>query len=169
MTARPYLNDGTNLDLGAVESEGIEGSRTLINLADTAGNTKDIQLAALLSGERIISLQAVKIFTSVSAKDTFTQRLDALWQGTKVAAIKYYPFTSYNCYAAQAYYDVFVTRFTVSSTEVEQHLQGICSLTQYTTSGTCTSGGGTWDANQVTALVVHYTLEMKEGKGIDDA
>lgn len=146
MTNRPYINDTTgDIDLGTVESESIGGSRTLINLADTGGNTKDIQLAALLSGERIITLQGCKKFSTYTDKDTFTQRMDALWQGTKKNAIKYYPFTVYTPYVGQAYYEVMVTNFEVSSTEVEEYFSG---------------GQG--------AVVVHYTLELKEGTGVDD-
>ena len=132
-----------DIDLGAVESEDIEGTRTLINLSDTGGNTKDVQLAALLSGERAISLKASKKFATYTDKDTFTQKLDALWQGTKLTSSRYYPFTIYNAYPSQAYYDVMVTHFAVSSTEVEEYFSG---------------GQG--------AIIVHYTLEMKEGKGI---
>ena len=143
MTSRPYINDGTDLDLGIVESEDIEGTRTLINLSDTGGNTKDVQLAALLSGERAISLRATKKFATYTDKDTFTQRLDALWQGTKLTSVRYYPFTIYTCYPGQLYYDVMVTSFKVSSTEVEEYFSG---------------GQGT--------VIVHYTLEMKEGKGV---
>jgi hypothetical protein len=155
MTNRPYLyislsiangdpEDYTgDVDLGQVENEAMDGSRTLINLADTGGNTKDVQLAALLSGERSITLSGVKKFSSYTDKDTFCQRLDALWQGTKLTSSRYYPFTLYNVYSGQAYFDVMVTHFGVSSTEVEEYFSG---------------GQG--------AVVVHFTLDMKEGKGV---
>ena len=146
MTNRPYLQDGTgDITLGAVDSEIISGSRTLINLADTGGNTKDVELAALLSGERTITLTASKKFDTYTDKDTFTQRMDALWQGTKLTSVKYYPFTIYTPYVGQAYFTVMVTGFEVSSTEVEEYFS---------------AGQG--------AVVVHYTLEMKEGLGVSD-
>ena len=177
MTSRPYLQVSLStangdlvsyvgdIDLGTVESEDISGSRSLISLADTGGNTKDVNLAALMSGDRTITIQASKKFSTLADKDAFTQRLDALWQGTKITSSRYYPFTIYNAYSTQAYYDVMVTAFNVSSTEVEEYFDG-CSDTAYRTQTTCEAAGKTWYSGLRTAVVVHYTLEMKEGKGI---
>lgn len=146
MTSRPYLNDGTDFDLGVVESETISANRTLVNLSDTGGETKNVELAALLSGERTISITGSKKFATYGDKDTFTQRMDALLQGTKTSSVKYYPFSVNNCYAGQAYYTVFITHVEYTMSQTEEYFAG---------------GQG--------AVVVHYTLEMKEGLGVSGA
>lgn len=161
-TARPFINDGTSTDYGgvalgdiplgapkgAVESETMDGTRTLLNLSDAQGYTKNVRLSALISGERTITITGTRKFSSLSAKETFIQGLDALWQGTQLFSVKYYPYYSENVYAGQAYMNVMVTEFTCSCTEVEEFL----------TNGT---------TGAVTTAIVHYTLYLKEGLGVD--
>ena len=140
MTSRPYLDLGaTDLDLGSAESETISMTRSLINLSDLAGETKNVLLASILSGEKRITVSGTKVFTSDGDKDTWVQTADAIVQGGLFTSVNYYSKLVTTPYSGQAYY-------TIVPNSLELRMED-----------------GT-DPN-----VIKYTLEMIEGKGVAEA
>jgi len=140
MTARPYIYNGSaDIDLGAGSIETISGTRSLISLSDVLGYTKDSQLAALLAGERVITVSGSKKFADRATMDAWTQSVDALWQGTKLTSVRYYAQQVQTPYSGgNTYFTVLVTHFECTKEEGEEE------------------------------FVANFTIEMKEGKGVND-